>query len=229
MKINTALILCAGFGKRLNPLTLKTPKPLLELNNITMLENCINLIIKLGIKKIFLNTFYLKEQINDFINRKNFFIDIEIINDGKKILNTGGGIMNMISHSLDNDFLIFNPDTFWSEKNCEEIVEMQKFYFSKKLNNILLVTNKNLSYDKELIGDFELKNNLLNKLNKRNYIFIGCQILNKDLFKDYKIKDFSITKIWNKLLKENDLNGFESKNKFYHLTNIEIFKKLKDF
>ena len=52
MKINTAIILCAGHGKRLNPLTLKTPKPLLELKNITMLENCINLIIKLKIKKI---------------------------------------------------------------------------------------------------------------------------------------------------------------------------------
>jgi len=53
MKIKTALILCAGFGKRLNPLTLEKPKPLLELNNITLLENTINLIKKLGIKKIF--------------------------------------------------------------------------------------------------------------------------------------------------------------------------------
>ena len=53
MQINTALILCAGFGKRLNPLTQKTPKPLLELNSVTLLENCINLIIKLGIQKIF--------------------------------------------------------------------------------------------------------------------------------------------------------------------------------
>ena len=59
MKIQTALILCAGFGKRLNPLTLDTPKPLLELNNITMLERCINLIVKLGIKKIIINTFHL--------------------------------------------------------------------------------------------------------------------------------------------------------------------------
>ena len=47
MKINTALILCAGFGERLRPLTLKKPKPLLELNNVTMLESCINTIIKL--------------------------------------------------------------------------------------------------------------------------------------------------------------------------------------
>ena len=51
MKINTALILCAGLGERLKPLTSKTPKPLLELNKITMLENCIKLIIKLGVKK----------------------------------------------------------------------------------------------------------------------------------------------------------------------------------
>ena len=49
MRINTALILCAGFGKRLNPLTLDTPKPLIKLNNIAVLETCINLIESLGI------------------------------------------------------------------------------------------------------------------------------------------------------------------------------------
>ena len=65
MKINTALILCAGFGKRLNPITLDTPKPLVELKNTTVLETCINLIESLGIKKIIINTFYLKDQISN--------------------------------------------------------------------------------------------------------------------------------------------------------------------
>ena len=74
MKIKTAIILCAGFGKRLNPITLKTPKPLLSLKNITMLESCINTIEKLGIKKIFLNTFHLRDQIFEFIKNKNFSI-----------------------------------------------------------------------------------------------------------------------------------------------------------
>ena len=76
MKINTALILCAGLGKRLKPLTLKTPKPLLKLNNKTLLETCINTIIKLGIKKIYLNTFHLHRQIYDFVKSKNFQIEI---------------------------------------------------------------------------------------------------------------------------------------------------------
>ena len=229
MKIKTALILCAGFGKRLNPLTLKTPKPLLELKNITMLESCINLIIKLGIEKIYLNTFHLGEQIFDFIKIKNFPINIQIVEDGKEILNTGGGILNMINRYQDNDYLIFNPDTLWNKNYINEINEMQNFYFSKKLNNILLVTKKQLSFDKNFRGDFQLKDNLLKKNDNKDYIYIGCQILNKNLFEKYNVKNFSILEIWNELLKKNELNGFESLNKFYHLTDLEIFKKLKDF
>ena len=67
---------------------MKTPKPLIELKNITMLENCINTIIDLKIKKVLINIFHLGEQISNFIKEKKFPIDIEIIKDGDKILNT---------------------------------------------------------------------------------------------------------------------------------------------
>ena len=228
MKINTALILCAGLGKRLNPLTLTTPKPLLKLNNVTMLENCINMIIKLGIKKILLNTFYLSDQIFEFFKKKKFMADIQIINDGKFILDTGGGVLNMINNSEENDFLILNPDTLWSEEYINEIHKMQNLYFLKKIKNILLITNKALSYDKNFEGDFSLGDNLLNKDGKKDFIYIGCQILNRELIENYELKNFSITKVWDQLLSKNELYGFESSNKFFHLTNLEIFKKLKD-
>ena len=228
MKINTALILCAGLGKRLNPITKTIPKPLLELNNITMLENCINLNIKLGVTKILLNTFHLGDQIINFIKKKKFLIDIQIIEDGKNILDTGGGILNMINRSKDKNYLIFNPDTLWNENYINEINKMENFYFSNKLNNLLLVTNKKLSFDKDLSGDFELKDNLLNRKNTKNFIYIGCQILNKNLFDGYEVKNFSILEIWNKLLDKNSLNGFETLNEFYHLTNLKTFKKLED-
>jgi len=228
MKINTALILCAGLGKRLSPLTQKIPKPLLKLNNITMLENCINLTVKLGVKKIFLNTFHLSDQIIDFVKKNDFQIDIQIIQDGKNILDTGGGILNMINQSKDKDYLIFNPDTLWNGDHVDEVVKMQNFYFSNKLNNILLLANKQLSFDKSLSGDFELRNNLIKKKDIKNFIYIGCQILNKNLFEGYKVKNFSVLEIWNKLLMKDELNGFESLSKFYHLTNLETFKKLED-
>ena len=157
MKINTALILCAGFGKRLNPLTLKTPKPLLKLKKKTILESCINVIIKLGVQKIFINTFHLKEQIFEFLNINSFPIEIKIIEDGDKILNTGGGILNMTNHFRDNDFLIFNPDTLWNETYINEINKMQNLYFLNKLDNILLVAKSKLSFDPNLTGDFKTK------------------------------------------------------------------------
>ena len=228
MQINTALILCAGLGKRLNPLTLKTPKPLLELDNVTILERCINIILKSGAKKIFLNTFHLENQIFEFIKKKNFPIDIKIIEDGKEILDTGGGILNMIENSDENDFIIFNPDTLWQKEHIGEINKMTNFYFLNKLDNILLSANKQLSFDKNLKGDFNLKNNLLKKNDNNDFIYIGCQILSRSLFEKYKVHRFSISEIWNELLKKDELNGFESFSKFYHLTNLETFRKLKD-
>ena len=229
MKINTAIILCAGLGKRLNPLTLTKPKPLLEVNNVTVLERCIHLIIKFGVKKILLNTFHLSHQISEYIKIKKFPIDIQIVEDGKEILDTGGGILNMIENSKDNDFIIFNPDTLWKKDYVGEINKMMDFYFLNRLDNILLLANKKLSFDKNLKGDFNLKKNLLKKDDTNHFIYIGCQILNRSLFEKYKIYSFSILEIWNELLKKGKLNGYESSNKFYHLTNLETFKKLQDF
>ncbi len=228
MRVKTAFILCAGLGKRLNPMTLETPKPLLKLNDKTMLEKCINMILELGIKKIFLNTFHLGNQISEFIENKKFPIDIQIINDGNEILNTGGGILNMIKNSQDENFIIFNPDTLWGLNYLDEINNMQNLYFSNNLENILLCVKKNLSFDKDLKGDFNLINHSLRKNKDNDFIFIGCQILNKNLFNSYKLCNFSISEIWDELLNKNELNGFESINKFYHLTNLETFKKLQD-
>ena len=228
MRINTALILCAGFGKRLNPITLNTPKPLLEIKDVSMLERCIYLVEKLGIRKILINTFYFKEQFSEFLDNLKFNLDIKIIEDGEHILDTGGGIQNMIQDSNDNDFIVFNPDTVWSNNYKDEILKMEEIYFSKKIKNILLLANKKLSFDKKLKGDFNLKNNLINKEAEKELIYIGCQIINKKLFVRDKIENYSIFEIWNKLLDQKKLYGYESQKNFYHLTDLDIFKKLKD-
>jgi len=228
MRINTAFILCAGFGKRLNPLTLDTPKPLIKLNNIAVLETCINLIESLGIQQIIINTFYLKDQIHNFINDKKFKSKISIIEDGEKILDTGGGINNMMKYTSENNVLIFNPDTIWKKNYFNEIIEMENMYFSKKLKNILLLVKKELSFDKNLNGDFNLKENLIIKNNETKFIYTGCQIINKKLLSNYKDKIFSITNVWNDLIEKEELYGFETNNDFYHLTDLKTFKKLQD-
>ena len=221
MKINTALILCAGFGKRLNPITLKIPKPLIEINNVTMLEKSINLIKELGINKIILNTFYLKDHISNFVKSKNFNINIHIVDDGKSILDTGGGILNMINQSTDDDFIVFNPDTIWSNDYKNEILKMEEIYFLKKIENILLLVNKNLSFDKNFSGDFSLTNNIITKNDKAEFIYIGCQIINKKILNNQNVNKFSILNIWNKLIDKKKLFGFESKKKILPLNRFK--------
>jgi N-acetyl-alpha-D-muramate 1-phosphate uridylyltransferase len=226
MKINTALILAAGYGKRLNPLTHKIPKPLLKIKNQTLLEVTIKLIQKLGIHKIKINTFYLREQIEEFIINKKFPLDIEIINDGEKILNTGGGILNMMNSSQEDNFLVFNPDTIWNNDHLDCIKQMEKFYFLNKIENILMIVSKDLSFDKGLKGDFGFIDSKLKKNSLNNYIFTGSQIINKKLFKNIKNKSFSISEIWNDLLKKDRLFALESKTKFHHVSNLHIYQEL---
>jgi len=103
---------------------------------------------------------------------------------------------------------------------------MEKFYFSNKIKNILLLVNKNLSFDKKLKGDFNLIGNKIKRDNKNDLIYTGCQIINKNLFKSYSIKNFSISEVWNKLIGKNKLYGYESLEYFYHLTNLEVYKEL---
>ncbi|MDB4231715.1 sugar phosphate nucleotidyltransferase [Candidatus Pelagibacter sp.] len=226
MKIKTALILCAGYGKRLNPITLTTPKPLLKINEITLLENCINFIHSLGINKILINTFYLSEKIEQFLKDKKFNLEIRIINDGSDILNTGGGILNMINSSNEADFITFNPDTLWNVNYKKYIEDMENFYFLNKVKNILLLANEKLSFDKNLRGDFNLKKNIIKKDEINRLIYTGCQILNKSLFASYEVDSFSILNIWNKLINKDELYGFESLEDFRHLTDLNVYNQL---
>ena len=226
MQIKTALILCAGFGKRLLPLTQSTPKPLLKIGQITLLERTIKLIEKLQIKKIKINTFYLSKEIKKFVDQLNTNLDIQLIKDGNEILDTGGGILNMIKDSSEENFLVFNPDTLWNEDYDKNISKMADLYFRKQINNILLVVPKDLSFDKRLKGDFNLNNEKLTKDNNKNFIYTGCQIINKNIFSKITKKKFSMNEIWNSQLKESRLFAYESNIEFLHVTDLEIYNKI---
>ena len=226
MKINTALILCAGYGKRLNPITLKIPKPLIEINEITLLENSINFLEKLEIENIKINTYYLHNQIQDFILNYKSNSKIEILNDGNEILDTGGGILNLINRSDENDFIVLNPDTVWGDNYLKTTINMMDYYFQKKVKNLLMIVNKENSFDERMRGDFSLSNEKLLKNKENNFIYTGLQIINKSLFKNEKVMSFSVTKIWDEVIKNKMLYGFESKEQFIHLTDLEIYNKL---
>ena len=123
-------------------------------------------------------------------------------------------------------FLTFNPDTLWNENYIDEILEMENQFFNSNSKNILLVVNKDKSFDQNLIGDFNLEADKLNKTKPLNFIYTGCQILEKKIFEKCKNKSFPMSEVWNDLLSKNELSGFESRVNFKHVTNYDIYNRL---
>ena len=133
--IKKAMILAAGFGKRILPLTLKRPKPLLPIGNETLLSNSIKFLELFGIEQVVINVHYLGEQIINYIKNKKFNLTIKIIKEEDKILDTGGGVLNAIQYFSDSPFLIINPDTIWSSNYLKEIKLMENHFLKiKKVN-----------------------------------------------------------------------------------------------
>ena len=226
MNIKYGMILAAGLGKRMQPLTLKTPKPLLEINNISLLERSINLLVSHGVKEISVNVHYLSDQIQSFINRKKFQVKITISNEENLLLDTGGGVLKGTQSFGNNPFFVINPDTFWSKHYLTELKTLEAIYFKENKPTLLLV-NKKLSIDSSFKGDFNLNNEKISKDVENQFIFTGLQIINRSILTNEKSEVFSMNKVWNKLIKDKNLLGLESNQKFYHLNTSDMYKKIQ--
>ena len=224
MKIKHGMILAAGLGKRMQPITLKTPKPLIQIGNKNLLERAIELLINHGIEEIVINVHHLPDQIKDFINNKKYKAKIIISDEQHMLLDTGGGILHA-TKSFKKPFIVINPDTLWSDAYCNELNDLEDLYFKKKKPCLLLV-NKKLSFDTSFNGDFNLYDDVISRGNSNEFIFTGLQILDRSIFNSVEDKVFSMNKIWDYLIQENSLIGNESKQKFYHLNTKETYDKI---
>ena len=270
-KITKAMIFAAGFGKRLVPLTDKTPKPLLQLNGKTLLENCILFLEDCGIKEIVINVHHLAGQIIEFINKNKFKSKIHISHEKEKILGTGGGLIyakNNIKNFFQSweSFVAINPDTLWNSNYISEFNILEEWNFKcKEAGFVLLLVPKNNCYETREQGDFDLKYPtddkdrghtttgvagkqypwmseiaLVEKNNIKNYIYTGLQIVRpnrtsddvKSGLYDPRAKGlgldarnyWTINENWDK---GNHIYGYASKQKFYHVSNLETFSNLK--
>ena len=224
MNIKHGMILAAGLGKRMQPLTLKTPKPLLEINNISLLERAINLLVSCGVQEISINVHHLPDLIQSFIQQKKFEVKITISNE-ENLLDTGGGVLKGTQNFGESPFFVVNPDTVWSENYLNELKNLEAIYF-KNNKPTLLVVNKKLSIDPSFKGDFNLNNEKISKDDENQFIFTGLQIINRTVLIDEKAEVFSMNKVWNKLIKYKNLQGLESNQKFYHLNTFDMYKKI---
>ena len=225
MNVKHAMILAAGLGTRMKPLTLETPKPLIKVGSKSLLERSINLLENYGVEQIIINVHHLADQVEKFILNVKSKVKIIISNEKDLLLDTGGGVKKATKIFGKNPFFVLNPDTLWLNDYQDEIKSLEKIYFESKKPCLLLV-NKRLSFDTSFKGDFNLKNNIVSKDIKNDFIFTGLQLLDRSYLDMIEKKVFSMNEVWNNLIKNNKLLGLESSQKFYHLNTEEMYNKI---
>jgi N-acetyl-alpha-D-muramate 1-phosphate uridylyltransferase len=227
--IERAIVLAAGFGKRVLPLTNTIPKPLLKINDVSLLENTLNFLKKFGVKSFAINTHHLGEQIVAFAEKNKSIYDIKIFKE-QEILGTGGGIRNALSFFSDKPFISINSDTIWSDEYLSPLKNLYKNFTHHNANSGLLMIKRENSFDKTLKGDFTIKLEpflLRQPGDTNNLIFTGCQIINPVLLKNKKNENFSIQPVWDEAIADKKMVGEVAQNIFYHVTDLSIYEKLK--
>ncbi len=224
MSITQAVIVCGGYGKRLGKITLKTPKPLLTVKNLTILEHIIKNLSRFGIKKILLLGHYKYPLFKKKFHNKIFFGVKTFCVKEKKLLGSSGALYN-VRKKLEKNFLFCNGDTFF-DINITDLI--YQYFKSKKIAFIALKKMKTKrSYDSFML----IRKNLLKEdLNKRsNLVNSGVCILSKKII-PYLFKLGSLEKnVFTKLIKIKKISGKVYSNNFIDMGHLSNLKKLPKF
>jgi MurNAc alpha-1-phosphate uridylyltransferase len=174
-----AMILAAGRGERLRPLTDTTPKPMLPINGKPLLEHHINRLAAAGINEIVINTCWLAEQIEEYFadHGRHFGVNISWSRE-TQALETGGGISQALPLLGDQPFLLVNGDV-WSDF---PLAELAKTDLPTELDAQLILVDNPEHHPQ---GDFSLDGNLVGYSEAQRFTFSGISLFRPALFADY--------------------------------------------
>jgi len=225
-----AFILAAGLGKRLKPLTYKTPKCLLKIKGVPLLDIWLEKLVQAGVKKIYINTNHLSHKIIKHVNKSIYFKKIKIIKE-KKLYGTAGSLYRNLKYFSDSKNLIFlHGDNFTEEK----ISRLIKFHNKNSLKSCMTIMTFRTDYPKECgIITKDSKNNMIAYYEKvkefrGNIANSAIYILNKKFLTEFKKKhknsiNFSKevvphyinrAKVFHSTKKFDDIGTFKNYNKY---------------
>lgn len=193
-----AMILAAGFGTRMRPLTDHTPKPMLKVAGKPLIEHQVNRLVKAGITEIVINHAYLGEQIEAYLkDGSDFGCSIQYSAEDTP-LETGGGIFKALPLLSSEPFLLVNGDVW-----CDFDYALLSGFDLNGLAHLLMVPNPEFNPD----GDFGLKSGLLSKEGDERFTFSGISILHPDLFRDCQAGVFKLAPLLKTAMDSSAVSG----------------------
>ncbi|MFN7662797.1 MAG: nucleotidyltransferase family protein [Alphaproteobacteria bacterium] len=221
MQIKTAMVLAAGKGERMRPLTDACPKPMIVVAGKPMMDYSIDQLEKEKVQKIVVNVCHHGSMIVEHLeNRKHPDI---IFSPEVERLETGGGVLKALPHLGRKPFFVINGDILWSNKNGNTLRMLQEAW-TDEMDALLLVVPLKSARGYDGSGDYNLTSS--GKLKRRtdekaNYVYGGVQILHPRLFAGEETRAFSLNKLYDKAEERGTLFGFEHKSLWFHVGTPE--------
>lgn len=227
--IDTLILLAGGLATRLRPVTETIPKSLIDINGKPFIDYQISLLKRKGIKKLIICTGYLGEKIESHLkNHKGTGLEIDFSYDGDELIGTGGAVQKAIKKT-EGLFWVMYGDSYL-DTNFEIISN----YFESNRNKGLMTVFKNLDKWDSSNVEFEkgriIKYDKIHKTKDMKYIDYGLSIFRKEAFERFiKSKKFDLTEVYKELLFENELLGFEVKERFYEVGSFSGIEEFKSY
>jgi len=217
--IETAMIMAAGYGTRMKPLTNNISKAMVRLNGKPLINHMLQRLVNVGIKKAIVNVHAFAPNLISHLNSLNLDLEIVISDETNLLLETGGGVVKALPMLGQKPILICNIDSIWIEFEpvLEKLINAWK---PGHMDELLLCAKAEWSLGYSGKGDFDFgkNNSLIRRSNqKSDYIYAGVQIFKPDLAKSYKVEKFSRNKIWNESLKRKTIYGIQLPGYWMHV------------
>ena len=200
----TAMIMAAGLGSRMMPLTATRPKPLVEVAGTTLLDHVLDQLRTAGIGRIVVNVHYLADQIEAHLMRSAADFSVTISDERSLLRDTGGGLVKAKDLIPDDPFFCINADNWWTDHGENSLLRMARAWDDSKMDVLMLVVPFAKAGNTQGIGDFDLdaEGRLLRDGPKRQrgYVWTGVQLIAKRLIVDPPSDVFSTNLFWDRAL-----------------------------
>lgn len=208
----TAMVMAAGLGKRMRPLTVTRPKPLVEVAGKTLLDHTMDHLREAGIKRAVVNVHYLADQVEAHLKARAGDIDVLISDERAQLMETGGGIVQAREMLGDKPFFTVNSDTLWVDGPITSLHALAAAWDDEKMDALLLLVPLARAYSHKGQGDFRL--DPLGRITERRkparlapFVYAGAQILSPRVIKDWPEGPFSTNLFWNRAMEAGRLWG----------------------
>lgn len=204
MKVKTAMIMAAGMGSRMMPLTASTPKPLIKVAGTTLLDHVLDLLRAAGIGKIVVNVHYLADQIEQHLARYATDFDVTISDERALLRDTGGGLVRALPAIAGDPFFCVNADNWFGDTEVSALKRMADFWDAGKMDVLMLVVPFNQAGNTQGQGDFDMDGE--GRLSRdgpkrqRPFVWTGIQMLAKHVVANPPSEVFSTNVFWDRAI-----------------------------